>query len=40
MFDIVTAVKTHFWWPNLPSDMREVFRVLKPGGTLIFIAEI
>jgi ubiquinone/menaquinone biosynthesis C-methylase UbiE len=40
MFDIVTAVETHFWWPNLPSDMCEVFRVLKPGGTLIFIAEI
>jgi ubiquinone/menaquinone biosynthesis C-methylase UbiE len=40
MFDLVTAVETHFWWPNLPGDMREVFRVLKPGGTLIFIAEI
>lgn len=31
-FDLVTAVETHFWWPNLPSDMREVFRGLKPGG--------
>lgn len=40
MFDLVTAVETHFWWPNLPGDMREVFRVLKPGGTLILIAEI
>jgi ubiquinone/menaquinone biosynthesis C-methylase UbiE len=40
MFDLVTAVETHFWWPNLPGDMREVFRVLKPGGTLVFIAEI
>jgi ubiquinone/menaquinone biosynthesis C-methylase UbiE len=40
MFDLVTAVETHFWWPNLPGDMREVFRVLKPGGTLIFITEI
>jgi ubiquinone/menaquinone biosynthesis C-methylase UbiE len=40
MFDTVTAVETHFWWPNLPGDMREVFRVLKPGGALIFIAEI
>src|SRR5713226_3573953 len=39
MFDLVTAVETHFWWPNLPGDMREVFRVLKPGGTLIVIAE-
>jgi ubiquinone/menaquinone biosynthesis C-methylase UbiE len=40
MFDLVTAVETHFWWPNLPGDMREVFRVLKPGGTLVLIAEI
>lgn len=40
MFDLVTAVETHFWWPDLPGDMREIFRVLKPGGTLILIAEI
>jgi ubiquinone/menaquinone biosynthesis C-methylase UbiE len=40
MYDLVTAVETHFWWPNLPGDMREVFRVIKPGGTLVLIAEI
>jgi ubiquinone/menaquinone biosynthesis C-methylase UbiE len=40
MFDLVTAVETHFWWPNLPGDMREVFRVVKVGGTLILVAEI
>src|SRR5215469_2696386 len=33
MFDLITAVETHFWWPDLPADMREVFRVQKPGGT-------
>jgi ubiquinone/menaquinone biosynthesis C-methylase UbiE len=39
IFDLVTAVETHFWWADLPGGMREVLRVLKPGGTLIVIAE-
>jgi len=40
MFDLITAVETHFWWPDLLADMREVFRVLKPGGKLVIIAEV
>jgi SAM-dependent methyltransferase len=40
VFDLITAVETHFWWPNLPNDLREVFRVIKPGGMLILIAEV
>ena len=39
-FDLITAVETHFWWPALPTDLREVLRVLKPGGRLIVIAEV
>jgi len=38
-FDLVTAVETHFWWPDLAHDVREVRRVLKPGGRLAVIAE-
>jgi ubiquinone/menaquinone biosynthesis C-methylase UbiE len=40
IFDLVTAVETHFWWPTLSADMREIFRVLKLGGKLIIIAEV
>jgi ubiquinone/menaquinone biosynthesis C-methylase UbiE len=40
MFDLVTAVETHIWWPDLPSDLREVRRVLKPSGQLAIISEV
>ena len=39
MFDLITAVETQYYWPDLPNDMREVLRVLKPGGELAIIAE-
>jgi SAM-dependent methyltransferase len=39
-FDLVVAVETHFWWPDLPGDLRELLRVLKPGGELGLIAEV
>jgi len=38
-FDLVTAVETQYYWPDLPVDMREILRVLKPGGTLVVIVE-
>lgn len=39
MFDVATAIETQYYWPDLPDDMREILRVLKPGGTLLVIAE-
>jgi SAM-dependent methyltransferase len=38
-FDVATAVETHYYWPALDASVREVLRVLKPGGTLTIIAE-
>src|SRR5882724_5761653 len=38
-FDLVTAIETQYYWPDMVNDMREILRVLKPGGTLIIIAE-
>ena len=38
-FDLVTAVETHYYWPDLVADLREVRRVLKPGGRVAIVAE-
>ena len=35
----MTAVETHYYWPDLPRDVREVMRVLKRGGRFLIIAE-
>ena len=38
-FDLVTAVETHYYWPDLENDLREIRRVLKPNGRVVLIAE-
>ena len=38
-FDLVTAVETQYYWPDQVKDMQEILRVLKPGRTLLVIAE-
>jgi SAM-dependent methyltransferase len=39
-FDLVTAIETHYYWPDLPGDLQEIRRVLKPGGILLIVAEM
>ena len=40
MFDLVTAVNTHNYWPNLVTDMQEILRVLKPSAKLVIIGSV
>ena len=39
-FDLVTAVETVYFWPNLPACLQEVHRVLKPGGKFAILVEV
>jgi ubiquinone/menaquinone biosynthesis C-methylase UbiE len=40
MFDLVTAVNTHNYWPDLVTDLQETLRVLKPDGKLTVIGSM
>ena len=39
-FDLVTAVETVYFWPNLPDCLQEVRRVLKSGGKFAILVEV
>jgi SAM-dependent methyltransferase len=39
-FDLVTAIETYYFWPSLPDALREIKRVLKPGGRLLLVNEM
>lgn len=38
-FNLVTAFEACYFWPNLIEDLKEIKRVLKPGGTLLIANE-
>ena len=38
-FDAVTAFETVYFWPDLPQCFREIWRVLKSGGTFLICNE-
>lgn len=40
LFDLVTAFQTHYFWPDLKNDVKEVNRILKPKGHFLLVAEI
>lgn len=40
IFDLVTAFESYYFWPDLIDDLKEIKRVLKPGGTLLIANEI
>ena len=39
-FNLVTAVETVYFWPNLPNCLQEVRRVLKSGGKFAILVEV
>jgi ubiquinone/menaquinone biosynthesis C-methylase UbiE len=39
-FDLVTAVETYYFWPNLVDAFIEMKRVLKKGGYLLIVNEM
>lgn len=40
LFDLVTAIETYYFWPNLSDAFREIKRILKKGGYLLIISEM
>lgn len=39
-FDLVTAIETYYFWPNLPKAFHEIKRVLGQSGKLLIISEM
>jgi ubiquinone/menaquinone biosynthesis C-methylase UbiE len=39
-FDLVTAIETYYFWPNLADAFQEIKRILKKGGYLLIISEM
>ncbi|MBN1848537.1 MAG: class I SAM-dependent methyltransferase [Deltaproteobacteria bacterium] len=36
-FDMVTAFETIQFWPNIPNNVMEIKRVLRPSGTFLIV---
>lgn len=38
-FDVITAFQTHYFWPDLKGDIKEINSVLKDNGQFVLAAE-
>ena len=39
-FDLITAIETYYFWPTFSGALKEILRVLKPGGHLLLVNEM
>ena len=39
LFNLITAVETYYFWPDIVKSFAEIRRVLKPGGSVLLINE-
>lgn len=39
-FDKAVSIESFYFWPDPPENLKEVARVVKPGGHLMLIAEV
>lgn len=38
--DLVTAVETYYFWQDKQNDLKEILRILKPGGKILLVFEM
>lgn len=39
-FDKIITIESYYFWPDFETDMKEIYRVLKPGGRFLLVAEM
>jgi ubiquinone/menaquinone biosynthesis C-methylase UbiE len=39
MFDLVTAIESYYFWPDVINNLRGIRHILKPGGSVVLINE-
>ncbi len=39
-FNLVTAIETIYFWPEIENSFKEIYRVIKPGGKFLICNEL